>query len=422
MIIKIKSKNRYLLDVLNKNPNTDSGLYMRQHANGVIVGNCVSKNEYECVFIDNGYSFTNYFDNQLDFKSLSDSRVVLKIVSELFSHLFQVKDEDVISWLYRPYRDVDSSECAIHIENLMISSHFFRNGDFFLSKYIHGIKIVQKSDCIFSLDVSAENIRQAVNKTALVAFFIQMSSQESLFPTEELLRKYIKILYNVKDTPYFIYYLLCKRLGEKFGHLVPDLEKNFTKNSGLSVKFTPNSTQEDRMEFVESNLNFSNSILDFGCNQMDYFRRLYKNSSGNFYSYDREDYSELYEKIKAGYTDSRWLFTTNIEDVPKNYPLSCIMSEVIEHNQIDDALNIVKNLLNTHTIKQLIITTPNIAFNRYYNLETLRHDDHVQELTRTEFQDFVIKISGSCKSLKFVDIGDVVAGEPVTFGVVINYV
>ncbi len=57
MILKIRSKNDYLLDILFKNPNTDYGLYFKTLKNGQIVGNAVNKHYYEVVFQDTKYSY-----------------------------------------------------------------------------------------------------------------------------------------------------------------------------------------------------------------------------------------------------------------------------------------------------------------------------------------------------------------------------
>jgi len=57
MIIKIKCKNDYLMDILCKNPDTDFGLYFKPLKNGHIAGNAVDKHNYEIVFQDEKDSF-----------------------------------------------------------------------------------------------------------------------------------------------------------------------------------------------------------------------------------------------------------------------------------------------------------------------------------------------------------------------------
>ena len=43
MIIKIHSENKFLLDVLHKNPDTDYGLYVKELKDGHLIGNAVDK-------------------------------------------------------------------------------------------------------------------------------------------------------------------------------------------------------------------------------------------------------------------------------------------------------------------------------------------------------------------------------------------
>jgi hypothetical protein len=69
MIIKLTSENKYFLDILYKNPNTDEGLYLKELKNGIVVGNAVSKNEYHCVFLDTKHSYLPEEGNQIDFQS-----------------------------------------------------------------------------------------------------------------------------------------------------------------------------------------------------------------------------------------------------------------------------------------------------------------------------------------------------------------
>ena len=52
MIIKIKCKNEFLLDVLNRNPNTDFGIYARPLKKGVVIGQVVTSHQYDSVFQD----------------------------------------------------------------------------------------------------------------------------------------------------------------------------------------------------------------------------------------------------------------------------------------------------------------------------------------------------------------------------------
>ena len=92
MIIKLRSQNRYFLDILHKNPNTDLGLYFKELKNGVIVGNAISDSEYDCIFQDTKYSYLPEDSNQIDFQSYCAPLVAIHMITEFFNHL--VKDSE----------------------------------------------------------------------------------------------------------------------------------------------------------------------------------------------------------------------------------------------------------------------------------------------------------------------------------------
>lgn len=423
MIIKIHSKSGYLADILNKNPQSDYGLYMKPYRNGVIVGNIVDKYNYEAIFLDNKYSFCEAGESQIDYKSLCVVIAALSIFTELFNHIYSIDESSKIAWLDKFYHEVDD-ECTITIENLLIDTNYVdRSGNFFLTRYFNGLEVIRKASYtdIYTLRISDSSVISAINKTALVLFLLQSVSYDNIYPTAEMLKKYIKILGNIKEAPYFIYYIINKKLGDKFASLIPLLENYYSKNNNISAFFTPYSTQEDRIRFVKNHINTENSIVDLGCGEMTYSRILIPQlaEGKNYYSIDKEDYSDLHAKLKERYKYNNWYFYNNLESIPKDEPLSLLVSEMIEHEPIEYSLNLLKDITSKWTVKNLIITTPNISFNKYYNLQTeLRHPDHVQELNETEFIQFISELGGT----KIYYIGDIVDGCPTTFGAIINYV
>lgn len=419
MIIKIQSQSECLLDILQKHPTNDNGLYLKPLRNGYIIGNVVDAYNYEVLFQDRKYSYSND-SNQIDYRSLCDGRVLLGILTELFNHIFNITPQSKIKWLDKLYSEVDGA-ATITVENLLIDSNYVKDGKFFLSKYLDGLTLEQKYTNIYRLDVRAGSIVAAFNKLALVGFLLECVSDIGLFLTVELIEKYIRILGNVKEAPYFVYYLLNKKLGDKFAHLIPQLEKNYSDNNQVSCRFTPYNTQDDRIRFVQANININNSILDVGCGEFNYTKALIKKlaEGKSYYSYDKDDYSALHAKLKERYPNRNWTFTTDLETIPKDEPLSVICSEIIEHNQIDEALELLLYVKNNYQVSEFIITTPNKTFNKHYGIE-LRHPDHVQELDYNGFSEFIHKLAENSFYTK-TPIGDSIGIEPVTFGAVIQY-
>lgn len=419
MIIKIHSQSECLLDILQKHPTNDNGLYLKPLRNGYIIGNAVDKYNYEILFADRKHSYSDG-TSQIDYRSLCDGNALLNILTELFNHIFSITPQSIIKWLDRSYADVDNVT-SITVENLLIDSNYVKDGKFFLAKYLDGLILERKYTNIYRLTVTASTAVAALNRLALVGFLLESVSYNGIFLTTELVQKYIRILGNVKEAPYFLYYLLNKKLGDKFGHLIPQLELNYSTNNQIECKFTPNNTQDDRIKFVQQHIDLTFGVLDYGCGEFNYSKALIKNLAEDkpYYSYDIVDYLDLHDKLKDRYPNKKWIFTTDLETIPKDEPLTLLASEIIEHNPIDKALELLTYVIQTFNINKVILTTPNINFNRYYQIDTLRHEDHVQELNMEEFVEFVTRLAGNCL-YTIMPIGDVIGIEPVTFGAVIE--
>ncbi|MDF2880164.1 MAG: 3 terminal ribose 2-O-methyltransferase Hen1 [Clostridiaceae bacterium] len=70
-----------------------------------------------------------------------------------------------------------------------------------------------------------------------------------------------------------------------------------------------------------------------------------------------------------------------------------VLCEVIEHNELERIPGIIDNVMYLEP-KNLIISTPNIEFNKFFNSSNrLRHYDHRFEFTKNEFMSFCENIS-----------------------------
>lgn len=115
MIIQIQSNNPKLLDILNKNPNTDFGIYAKLWRNGQIIGNALNSNRYDVIFQDTRYSYLPEESNQIDFQSYCSPLVILHICNELFKELLQEREtyfNQTIKWLNQIKQEVDTEDIA----------------------------------------------------------------------------------------------------------------------------------------------------------------------------------------------------------------------------------------------------------------------------------------------------------------------
>ncbi len=405
-MFRIKSDNPNLMDVLNKNPNTDFGLYLKSLRNGQLIGNVVDSNNYEVLFQDTKNSFTKYEDNQIDFKSFCCPEVPLSIIRELFNHLIVEKEKynTKISWLDKTIDKVDTMPCEIIIDDFFIKSNWYRENEFLLTKYFPKVTVKPKEFGVFQLKVKADTVFDAINLLALVSFFTKLTN-DGFDLDDGLVGKYVKVLSNI-DSPYFIYYLFIKRClaGKTFDKYAPLLEESFKKLTGVDVVFTPNNTQVDRMKFVERNINVKNKLLDYGCCEFQYFKFLSKRTNVSYYGYDIDDYTELYDKWSKGrFLDKDWHFSTTLPEIEE--PITVICSEVIEH--MEDPTDL-KELFIKYDVQEMVVTTPNIEFNKYYAIDGLRREDHLREYTYEQFKALIKSIIPKGYEITFHNIGDLV--------------
>ena len=412
MIINIKSSNAHLLDVLYKNPDTDFGLYLKPLRNGVMVGNCVSAHEYEVVFQDTKHSFVQD-DTQLDFQSYCNPNVALNIVSDLFSHLLIDKNmywSKSISWLEKTYQDIDNEPVTIVLPNIYMDSRWFKDGVFVLSKYLPQVTLTQLKTFHFELKITAESVFEGINLLAIVACFIDMTNSfRTPFLTEDWYVKYVRIMTNVPNVPYFVFYLFitrCIRSVQVFESIKPTMEAYFDNKT----QFVFTDTHQTRKVEVFKALGVDLPILDIGCGEMQYYKMFRgKGFKHQYFAVDREDdVANLVAKLQAA--DEKIEFYQDLDAYQHSEKVNIIISEVIEHNTIDETYAFLAKV-KTLNYESIAITTPNRSFNIHYAMNAeFRREDHIYEMDSTEFQTLIHHVFGQHK-VEIFGIGDCVNGD-----------
>ena len=421
MIIKICSENQYLLDILNKNPNTDFGLYLKSLKNGTLIGNAVSPNEYEVFFQDTKKSYLPDDSNQIDFQSHCSPLLAMDMISHLFRHLFPDKDvlsDTLITWLGKTYKEVDNIPCTVSTSTIFVDSGWVRDGVFLLSRYIKGVSLNHLKGDLYVLSVSADNVREALQIFTTISLFINFTNKYSVdqYITEDFIMKYVRIMTNINGLPYFVFYLFIKRVlrsPEQFKKIKPVFEAYFNNN----VSFVFTDTQNSRKDFVCSNIDLKQDVLDFGCGEMDYVKKLLKKGFKNkYFAYDKEDFSYVFNRIKDREGAGNMVWVDNINDL--KFSGQIILTEVIEHNTLEEAKELLIFIRDKFAFTKLFITTPNRDFNVNYVMdEDMRHDDHKFELNKEEFMELVIDVFGNAT---YSGLGDCVNGIYPTSAVVVD--
>ncbi len=430
MILKINSKNDKLLDILFKNPDTDYGLYFKALKNGYIVGNAVDKHNYEVVFQDTKYSYMPEEANQIDYQSYCTPLVIVHICNELFNHILKSKEEfstKEISWLGITQGDADAEECIIEVPSFYIDSTWYRNNRFLLSKYFDGITVEQQSKRIFKLTITAKSVFEAFNLLALTALFTHVTNDYGMFTyiDDSLAQKYGRILTNIDDVPYFVFYLFIMRAVKsprQFEELKPIFEKYLSKN-GLEADLVLQGTHQERVRFITDQLELDIPVLDIGCGEFIYYKKMMnKGFTAPYHAVDKDPgFERLAENVGRRYEQDNLNFYASLDGYIPNGQVNILLTEVIEHNSIKEAKELIKRAL-TYNFNKLIITTPNVEFNKFYNMdEDKRHDDHDFEPTQAEFKTI---INGCLVSndfeVEYFGLGDTLNGIQPTQGCIIK--
>ncbi len=412
MIIKFNSPNDFLLDILYKNPETDLGLYLKPLRNGVMVGNCVDKNNYEVVFQDTKYSFLQD-ETQLDFQSFCNPNVILNMLSDLFAHLLVDKNmywEKEISWLNKTYQELDNQVFNIEISNIYLDSNWYNRDGFLLSKYLPQVALIPIVGCNYQLKIKAKSVFEGVNLLATVACFIEVTNNfRTPWLSEDWFVKYVRILTNVPNIPYFVFYLFIKRCIKSpkvFENIQPALESYFNDE----IKFVFTDTHQTRKDMIFKHLGMNFPILDIGCGELQYFKMFNgKGFKHSYYAVDREDeVSELVKKYQANGAD-KLIFFPDLELCNISEKVNVILSEVIEHNTLEET-EILLQAIKKFNFDKIIITTPNREFNQYYVMSSeFRRPDHVYETNEIEFKTLISKVFGDF-NFEISQIGDSVKG------------
>ena len=185
------------------------------------------------------------------------------------------------------------------------------------------------------------------------------------------------------------------------------------------LKLTYGNTSDARTDFIVDNVKDCKvDFLDIGCGTDLLIKRMIqKKCDSNYYLIDAD--LKVQEKLQ-----SRGLVCySSIEKFYEAHPDfngNVIMTEVIEHNEEIQAAIMVDMVLS-HKPQQMFITTPNFDFNKFFDREGFRHDDHHWEMTWKQFQTWITDIVKEYPyDVVFMGVGDSIDEIPITSGVILT--
>ena len=416
--IQLNSENTKLSWIIQKNPET--GLIPRTirkgHAFGWFTPN--NENEYN-VFFDDGkdeISFKEYKDQEFEYISTT------KFNSPIF--LLSVMDEFFRS-AYKGGTEEEKFDTEGHINSFLIGLVEVKKVRFveFFQKHFKDYDLVyeQVQGKNYKIKITTKKtIKELLNFVNIFTIIIAIINEEYMDLNDDKVVKFIESL-NIVDSPYYIRYLFKIKLIRKKSQF--DKYKDILeKSSYQKIKMQFSDTWVMRKNEIESNLDFSNHIVDLGCNDGRYlpvFAR--KLGDKKYFAIDIDE--EVLRKAKRRAENKNILnaeFFSSLDEFEKNNPeekVDFIFVEVMEHMPEEVGKELIKRILSFKNLNKLIITTPCKEFNQFYfdDQEEMRHHDHDFELTRSEFKRYIESFVKDFQ-IEYLELGDTVNGIPISQG------
>lgn len=374
--LSIESSNPNLSYIISKNPNNEDKCIAKGIRQGCGIG-WFSPNNLQkyCVrFIDppQEMSYSDKEYEYLDVSALNSSAAYTNLIREFFNSVLKESNE------------LDTEE---YITTLLIGfiecprrmiEHFI--------KFFNGIRCKELCKDIYQIKITSNSIRKCIHLTDLLCLFMLLSNNNlDTYINEGMITKYIKSIEIIK-CPYFITHLFKVQLlksDKLFNEYVHTLEKACIEE----VKFYKGSVLDARKTWIESNLVIKNHIVDIGAGHSFNYGYLSRHIKGNYFPIDNDLTSHEYieRKILRKQFDNvvspleNWTDVIDILDGDTEV----LLTEVLEHNTLSDAKELLQSVIEHPYVKRILITLPVLEFNQYYLIEegNYRHDDHKWELT-----------------------------------------
>lgn len=351
-------------------------------------------------------------DNELSYKqSDSDSFEYLNVsryntplfplnaVNEFFSTPVKAQDE----------RDIEGYEHTFYIHMVQVERlHYIEFFNKHLKDYTFSLQ--HQAHKSYSLTITThKSLYHLLHVTQVLSLFLSIFGDEYIDISDRILDKYIRSL-NVIDAPFYIRSLFARSFlttRELFKRYKASIEQTEQVSIGLEY----GGTAMQRRTFISSVLPFNKPILDIGCGEGFYAIPFAGKIESTYYAVDIN--AELLEvvnrKAKAKQIDNIATFGS-LDHFLESYngeQVDVILTEVVEHMSEDEAAALIRQIIGSVDFAQLIVTTPNADFNRYYELEGFRHEDHKWEMGIDAFREwFTDTIQGLAVEAEYGMVGD----------------
>ncbi len=419
--IQLESDNPNLSFLIRKNP--ASGMIVKQLRQGLLFGYYSKNNpmQFNCWFKDHDSQVSYDADKEFEFNDVtrySAATFVTNCFDEFF-HDIVAKDQE---------NDTVGFQNAVLINCLRSRPKLFEVFD----RSFRDFKLEYEplATGFYRVHIRTnQTLRKLLCFTAVIALINAIQNREMRFVDDRLLVKYAKFIQYL-NAPYFVRYMFKVHLirrEETFAQVRPFLETD-------TIKLSMGHNFLQRLRFVERNL-AGTSIIDVGCGEGQYFR--FAKKVEKYYAVDRDEQclEHSRNRMKKLGAENIELFESldEMPTIPGRKTL--LLTEVIEHNTQDEALELLHRCLLPET--RILVTTPNRDFNVHYKNdevneeqddekvehnvvdveeatakdEDFRHEGHLFEFSDAEFREFITKaVDGTGANIQFFNLGDKVDG------------
>ncbi len=416
-IVQLSSTNEQFSFALKKNPET--GMIVKALRQGMMFGWYDNPQTYNLYFRENeGTCSFSKEPNYLDILQYASTYPIFQGIALFFNHLLKKNTEacEGTHCIYLPCIQTNAKKLV------------------YLAKFLDlNIELTELRQGIFEFRAEFVGELSLFLMKVFVLFYLdQASGYNGVIFFDQLTQKVAKILKEI-NAPYFLRYYLSRTaiFSEKmFKSVKADLESSETEQ--LSLCF--GNTQKQREYAIANLFKFDKSIVDVGCGEgnytLPYAKKLSKIDKGVFaIDIDPNRIQYISDKAETVHATNitcfdqldSFLATYNQEKV------DVLLTEVIEHMPKEQAEILITQILTQINFDTVVITTPDSAFNQFYQLEGFRHPDHDWEMDANEFKFWMNTIlsklpkaiASKCNS-KYVGIGDSVNGIYTSQGIVIT--
>lgn len=401
-IVQLKSTNPKFTFLIKKNP--QSGMQLRPVRKGIAYGWYSDDMTYN-VFFKDADNELSYKQNDSDsFEYLNVSRYntplfPLNAVNEFFSTPVKAQDE----------RDIEGYEHTFYIHMVQVERlHYIEFFNKHLKDYTFSLQ--HQAHKSYSLTITThKSLYHLLHMTQVLSLFLSIFGDEYIDISDRILDKYIRSL-NVIDAPFYIRSLFARSFlttRELFKRYKASIEQ--TEQASIGLEY--GGTAMQRRTFISGELPFNKPVLDIGCGEGFYAIPFAGKIESTYYAVDIN--AELLEvvnrKAKAKQIDNIATFGS-LDHFLESYngeQVDVILTEVVEHMSEDEAAALIRQIIGSVDFGQLIVTTPNADFNRYYELEGFRHEDHKWEMGIDAFREwFTDTIQGLAVEAEYGMVGD----------------